>query len=185
MASVSAILFLSTPSVWRATHCPCCRCFAPSYFYPRPPCGGRQFAAVALSVQNVFLSTPSVWRATSLSMPPARRCRFLSTPSVWRATGEFVVRVAKNKDFYPRPPCGGRPKELGVSATTVQFLSTPSVWRATAGRDNPRMEDDYFYPRPPCGGRPAKQQRCRFLQDFYPRPPCGGRQTSCRRGKQP
>ena len=35
-------------------------------------------------------------------------------------------------DFYPRPPCGGRPEAVASEQCKKQFLSTPSVWRATA-----------------------------------------------------
>ena len=42
---------------------------------------------------------------------------------------------AKNLNFYPRPPCGGRPlTSLHSSQRTRRFLSTPSVWRATENR---------------------------------------------------
>ena len=41
--------------------------------------------------------------------------------------------IAVTRDFYPRPPCGGRRSH---------------AW--TAARLPPN-----FYPRPPCGGRPA------------------------------
>ena len=35
-----------------------------SYFYPRPPRGGRPLAAHAVVVRLIFLSTPSARRAT-------------------------------------------------------------------------------------------------------------------------
>ena len=105
-----------------------------------------------------FLSTPSVWRATAVIVRIRHRDRisihalrvegdaikhpfkpsselFLSTPSVWRATmgpGYFCVM---EDDFYPRPPCGGRPTPFRPIPPCMEgFLSTPSVWRATFGR---------------------------------------------------
>ena len=35
-------VFLSTPSVWRATSSFLVNFIPPFYFYPRPPCGGRR-----------------------------------------------------------------------------------------------------------------------------------------------
>ena len=56
--------------------------------------------------------------------------KFLSTPSGWRATLKLVPMSATERDFYPRPPGGGRP----CGALCVTNLV-------------------YFYPRPPGGGR--------------------------------
>ena len=36
-----------------------------SYFYPRPPGGGRPRLTISNIQQSVFLSTPSGWRATT------------------------------------------------------------------------------------------------------------------------
>ena len=58
-----------------------------SYFYPRPPRGGRRWDFISNS---------------DLSM------RFLSTPSARRATAAAVVRPRGRENFYPRPPRGGR-----------------------------------------------------------------------------
>ena len=102
--------FLSTPSGWRAT----CTltptyCRKLSYFYPRPPGGGRLTVYPTISWSDEFLSTPSGWRATgrayielwceSISIHALRvegdwdrvaaqmsKSGFLSTPSGWRAT---------------------------------------------------------------------------------------------------
>ena len=105
-----AMIFLSTPSGWRATAL-------------------KSFQKVSTSR---FLSTPSGWRATSRRCPCRVPChisihalrvegdldkikgvqlhpRFLSTPSGWRATYAF-----------------GK-----ATGTIAEFLSTPSGWRAT------------------------------------------------------
>ena len=83
------------------------------------------------------------------------------------------------KNFYPRPPRGGRPPFLGFTSVFWAFLSTPSARRATfeVVPQNPvwciisihalREEGDAlrhaipdavvdFYPRPPRGGRPQE-----------------------------
>ena len=125
--------FLSTPSVWRAT----------------------TSSAFPASTPMIFLSTPSVWRATwSFNRLPLFVHLFLSTPSVWRATPSPDQCPPARWNFYPRPPCGGRLwpesrrltgslisihalrvegdlKKLRVLVETWLFLSTPSVWRAT------------------------------------------------------
>ena len=57
-----------------------------SYFYPRPPRGGRHFDAL---VDRNLLT-------------------FLSTPSARRATAARILSPLRINDFYPRPPRGGR-----------------------------------------------------------------------------
>ena len=60
-------LFLSTPSARRATHLPFLHYITLTYFYPRPPRGGRQLRGMTLSEFSRFLSTPSARRATQPS----------------------------------------------------------------------------------------------------------------------
>ena len=102
------------------------------YFYPRPPWGGRLPVRSREKTIWRFLSTPSVGRATLVSSGRGSFLRFLSTPSVGRATW-FGSRQTHSKflflstpsvgratstpispsramrNFYPRPPWGGRP----------------------------------------------------------------------------
>ena len=123
--------FLSTPSARRATA-----------ERTTPPAGYQ------------FLSTPSARRATFCSVSyfcsPAISIHalreegdvaaevkaatydiFLSTPSARRATVSRSFRGGRNRDFYPRPPRGGRPFALSQLAGFGVFLSTPSARRAT------------------------------------------------------
>ena len=59
---------------------------------------------------DVFLSTPSVRRATNHEQSHmGQNYLFLSTPSARRATPDGPKRRSRDKDFYPRPPRGGRP----------------------------------------------------------------------------
>ena len=44
--------------------------------------------------------------------------------------GEINIRRRAN-NFYPRPPGGGRPDAVGIIRGQTRFLSTPSGWRAT------------------------------------------------------
>ena len=127
-----------------------CKC----HFYPRPPCGGRQAKAGRFPhTIGGFLSTPSVRRATTHvnyaavltgisihalraegdrwpSRPATRRRNFYPRPPCGGRpvqTESFAV----HSDFYPRPPCGGRRFSMPSAASVAEFLSTPSVRRAT------------------------------------------------------
>ena len=167
---------LSTPSARRATTC--CRCGAAcgAYFYPRPPRGGRRSAAGLEGQAGRFLSTPSARRATPMSRSIcARRSKFLSTPSARRATlynhrhahccqisihalreegdRRRERRTTRSRDFYPRPPRGGRPaggpgsfhgRQISIHALREEGDNTLAARSARAR---------YFYPRPPRGGR--------------------------------
>ena len=105
------LVFLSTPSARRATT----RNHARNPEYP-------------------FLSTPSARRATA-DLPVLLQLQtFLSTPSARRATPAFTTRSCGRRDFYPRPPRGGRLIHRHEGAAIFQFLSTPSARRATSYR---------------------------------------------------
>ena len=82
------ITFLSTPSARRATPCSNFFTIAATYFYPRPPRGGRLISWLSLAAEQGFLSTPSARRATGAGLLLST-CKqlFLSTPSARRATG--------------------------------------------------------------------------------------------------
>ena len=82
------------------------------------------------------------------------------------------------KNFYPRPPRGGRPAgkvelaqllvflstpsarratdQPGTPPIIIPFLSTPSARRATTDPEPDTGRVQHFYPRPPRGGRPGK-----------------------------
>ena len=101
----------------------------------------------------LFLSTPSLRRATNSGLQLFKAIKFLSTPSLRRATLTRIAIQARREDFYPRPPCGGRPSTARLAAN-----------------------DKEFYPRPPCGGRQRTMMPTTPpANNFYPRPPCGGR----------
>ena len=65
------LLFLSTPSGWRATK-----------------------ASLTLAKRLKFLSTPSGWRATTAMENDEFLVIFLSTPSGWRATTPLGLSIA-------------------------------------------------------------------------------------------
>ena len=87
----------------------------------------------------------------------------------------LFILSAGQKNFYPRPPRGGRQEACRIGMDAFKFLSTPSARRATqeplqppecnsisihALREEgdswslmPSSESFNFYPRPPRGGR--------------------------------
>ena len=79
-----------------------------AHFYPRSPCGERQFQKLHQVRHMQFLSTLSLRRATRHGRAPATVRQFLSTLSLRRATNGYD----------------------GLSQVTV-FLSTLSLRRAT------------------------------------------------------
>ena len=146
-------LFLSTPSARRATQRSCChahkifisihalreegdssrlmRSPSTSYFYPRPPRGGRPPRSGRRPRIEQFLSTPSARRATVHSSTVGY-ADIISIHAL-REEGdrESLSLTSGPFYFYPRPPRGGR---LRPSPADSQHLP-------------------YFYPRPPRGGR--------------------------------
>ena len=82
-----------------------------TYFYPRPPRGGR------------LVSQPFGQTLEDFYPRPPRGGRPRESSSNSRV---FFVY------FYPRPPRGGRPRPSAGKCLIDQFLSTPSARRATA-----------------------------------------------------
>ena len=84
-------LFLSTPSARRATQSPSSAAQWTTYFYPRPPRGGRRaYAASTMLPQNFYPRPPRGGR----QHPPERgrgQAKFLSTPSARRATSRIYA----------------------------------------------------------------------------------------------
>ena len=127
-----------------------------SYFYPRPPRGGRRTA----------------YKYSCGSFP------FLSTPSARRATRFRSWALASRSNFYPRPPRGGRhlllqhqhpERQISIHALREEGDCSDTVHHRCCR---------YFYPRPPRGGRPSVLKTGpRPILYFYPRPPRGGRLT--------
>ena len=193
------IAFLSTPSARRATHGRLPATGKDSYFYPRPPRGGRP----KLWMRRDEIRKISI-HALREEGDAAAHCGFrlpggfLSTPSARRAT----VTVPKQEQEYPISIHALREEgdwtAWSRAARRPLFLSTPSARRAT--RIAQRKDDlaGNFYPRPPRGGRPSRpplfMPTAAFLStpsarratapatigasrnsNFYPRPPRGGR----------
>ena len=91
--------FLSTLSLRRATGYTAEYIERCEHFYPRSPCGERQFYVVTIFLMFQFLSTLSLRRAT---------------------TGKTGSRVL-TKYFYPRSPCGERQRQSRLSGRVSYF----------------------------------------------------------------
>ena len=81
-------------------------------------------------IVSAFLSTLSLRRATQCRTLASGMYGFLSTLSLRRATPSSKTG-RRFPYFYPRSPCGERPKELTLAAKNAVFLSTLSLRRAT------------------------------------------------------
>ena len=214
--------FLSTPSARRATAVAVCRQLLTEHFYPRPPRGGRQIISFSRSMNRKFLSTPSARRATIVnSISPAAPLISIHALreegdhglSRWIPNSFISIHALREegdaysfcgdplkRDFYPRPPRGGRRVLMLFAVDGRLFLSTPSARRATCRLRQRQDWETNFYPRPPRGGRlyrrviprpdtPISIHALREEGDvgtgedpqpgyhFYPRPPRGGRPT--------
>ena len=125
-------VFLSTPSGWRATFLQLPSRRRPQNFYPRPPGGGRRrrlrqtFPQCQISIHA--LRVEGDFNFVKVFIPIFA---FLSTPSGWRATSKRGRGGDRPRNFYPRPPGGGRPESVSGRTCSTLFLSTPSGWRAT------------------------------------------------------
>ena len=103
----------------------------PTNFYPRPPRGGRRYWVFEGRTDPKFLSTPSARRATI--------CRMMRSRTLWisihalREEGDTSATAIsrKQRNFYPRPPRGGRREGPSACVCVLEFLSTPSARRAT------------------------------------------------------
>ena len=147
--------FLSTPSVRRATALPsesaktqgisihalraegdlrpgCSgRCY--SYFYPRPPCGGRLLCTVTIArLAPDFYPRPPCGGRPLPGGIFMRYVEFLSTPSVRRATPDTRAAHAPLRISIHALRAEGDRKNPMKNPEARKFLSTPSVRRATA-----------------------------------------------------
>ena len=124
--------FLSTLSLRRATLTGVLYFNKKGDFYPRSPCGERQFRLGADHSEPLFLSTLSLRRATvrasiSLLIP------FISIHALLAESDPLPCGIdTRPINFYPRSPCGERPRNCKCLLLYRGFLSTLSLRRATA-----------------------------------------------------
>ena len=101
------------------------------HFYPRPPRGGRPDRHPICHDSCEFLSTPSARRATIYNKG-YRDGKEISIHAL-REEGDPTATTSLNscKNFYPRPPRGGRQVAMFRLIVVIEFLSPPSARRAT------------------------------------------------------
>ena len=122
-------------------------------FYPRSPCGERlpsvlhSFRPLQISIHALLAESDII--SIVLLLP---QTRFLSTLSLRRATFASPFSIFWICHFYPRSPCGERPKSHEYAMKYRPFLSTLSLRRATMFMEVSIMYR-IFYPRSPCGER--------------------------------
>ena len=144
-------------------------------FYPRPPRGGRQDAALPVAQDAKFLSTSPARGTTIDGYADFTRSIFLST-SPARGTTDGTPICASFKRFLSTSPARGTTAGFCRALDGVeQFLSTSPARGTTHGRQHPGHLPRHFYPRPPRGGRLPRRRLMRLWGYFYPRPPRGGR----------
>ena len=147
--------FLSTLSLRRATPRACPAWSPRPYFYPRSPCGERQYWVGGYGTANNFYPrSPCGERRVKSFM---RNGFFLISIHALLAESDNVACGDRHQlcDFYPRSPCGERlpccgrgPVERRISIHALLAESDVST----------RIDTDNnfdFYPRSPCGERPA------------------------------
>ena len=102
------------------------------YFYPRSPCGERPHP-IGILVRVVKISIHALLAESDglFMLYDTSALIFLSTLSLRRATLLLALLICPPPDFYPRSPCGERPKK-GINPNKTK----------------------HFYPRSPCGERP-------------------------------
>ena len=125
------IVFLSTLSLRRATSQQPDETTKTTYFYPRSPCGERQVGQNRLR-QKLAISIHALLAESDKTTQRAgwRQNEFLSTLSLRRATTVPGGGHISQTHFYPRSPCGERPKHTKSISCKLNF-----------------------YPRSPCGER--------------------------------
>ena len=176
-----------------------------SYFYPRPPRGGRQgyrgpettdeyISIHALREEGDQLKKAKITIYSSYFYPrPPRGGRPRGRGSGSGRKKDFYPRpprggrppgsIARGRpcDFYPRPPRGGRLQRVIDCVQLFQFLSTPSARRAT-------VQMLWYALKHPISIHALREEgdllasaALSTASNFYPRPPRGGRLVGLRR----
>ena len=170
-----------------------------TYFYPRSPCGERQYLFVgdsySMGISIHALLAESDRSVSNTVTPPSP---FLSTLSLRRATspkgGQYSVYSISIHALLAESDAQKRYH----GSPTAGFLSTLSLRRATDIACGDRHKLCHFYPRSPCGERRSVSNTVtppspflstlslrratkpaeigpNLVNNFYPRSPCGER----------
>ncbi len=101
-------------------------------FYPRPPRGGRP-CSCRRRVPPAGISIHALREEGDAYEPFHLREKIEISIHALREEGDKGrrSRITGQKDFYPRPPRGGRLEHDLLVRIVQKFLSTPSARRAT------------------------------------------------------
>ena len=169
-----------------------------SYFYPRPPRGGRPRGfRTTLSLCVISIHALREEGDYCLLIADGLVLHFYPRPPRGGRPSSSVLLLRISSNFYPRPPRGGRQYLYRSYHTLGGFLSTPSARRATPRRGSACMLPTFLSTpsarraTPPCSrcgllidisihalreeGDPPAAAPVSSMSDFYPRPPRGGR----------
>ena len=170
-----------------------------TYFYPRPPRGGRLNGGGYKMGLKRFLSTPSARRATRVPCSAELDLRISihalreeGDQAAWRISDRCKISIhALREEGDPLGIGTISPIELisihalreegdptgGVQPNEPETISIHALREEGDRRPlRTRPPPTYFYPRPPRGGRHSAQYwMINSHIDFYPRPPRGGR----------
>ena len=127
----SSLIFLSTLSLRRATHYDNYNLHCVEFSIHALLAESDPVVTSTAGVATNFLSTLSLRRATPKSVIYLLDEYFLSTLSLRRATRALLSGSGSLRLFYPRSPCGERPRGRAVLWVPSPFLSTLSLRRAT------------------------------------------------------
>ena len=174
----SMMIFLSTPSVGRATRAAHGRHHRAEHFYPRPPWGGRPARAswIPSTMPNFYPRPP--WGGRHGGVFAADQDLAISIHAL-RGEGDASWNGIRPrlKYFYPRPPWGGRPhSKFGVSLPR-RFLSTPSVGRATLSCPAQNTIRLLFLSTPSVGRATNEPLTLEQLREIFLSTPSVGRAT--------
>ena len=151
-----------------------------SYFYPRPPRGGRR-TGVGPDYRPPTHFYPRPPRG-GRPLPP--RCgiilmQFLSTPSARRATWAQRLTAYIRPYFYPRPPRGGRQGvgrlPDGMCVISIHALREEGDPLAHGAESDPAISIHALREEGDAATLTLRAQ----IENFYPRPPRGGRRCFC------
>ena len=123
-------------------------------FYPRSPCGERPLLSsyiivyVKISIHALLAESDRFQNELFDIL-----WRFLSTLSLRRATVVKMSIKFFNTDFYPRSPCGERPR-TGLTCGGGRNISIHALLAESDQLQGFLLAQGHnFYPRSPCGER--------------------------------
>ena len=128
-----------------------------TYFYPRPPRGGRPPGWVSLQT-SCRISIHALREEGDQVRPSIKLggLNFYPRPPRGGRRWVCVSFSVAGQNFYPRPPRGGRP----LPGSGCSLRAAISIHALREEGDSSHLGScivcPYFYPRPPRGGRQAK-----------------------------